>query len=113
MGYDRRKMKEYRTILLNKSSRTTAVENDKTYALKFGAYHVFVSRKESILSDLIDNKYNYLWALQIPIELLEKRDDLSRAVEHIDEVNTYYETEVYQKSNNALEMVHKFLHNED
>jgi len=106
-------MKEYRTILLNKSSRTTAVESCKVYALKFGAYHVFVSRKECILTDLIDNKFNYQWALQIPVELLEKRDELARAIELIDEVNTHYETEIYQQANNGLDMVHKFLGYED
>ena len=113
MGYDRRKMKAYRTVLLNNSNRTPAVESCKVYALKHGAYHVFVSRKECILTDLVENKFNYLWALQIPIELLEKRDELVRAIETIDEMNEYYETEIYGKSNNSIDMVHKFLQDED
>ena len=104
--------KEYLRVFLTSGTRCRNVETDSAYAIKDCKTNVFLAKKHCRLTELIDNEH-YSWALDIPIWMAVKYDNVANAIVYIQDLNEWRELEMKDKQDRGLEMVNKYLNNEE
>jgi hypothetical protein len=104
--------REYLRVFLTTGTRCRNVETATAYAIKDFKDIAWVSKQYCKLIELKNNEF-YRWALDIPIWLAVKNDKVANAISYIQELNEWRELEMKDKQDSGLDMINKYLNNDE
>jgi len=102
--------KEYLRVFLTKGTRCLNVETKSAYAIKDNKKNVFIPKKHSKLLVLINNEH-YRWALDIPIWMAVKYDEVASAITYIQDLNEWRENQMTREQEIGLDIIKNYLKN--
>ena len=100
--------REFLRVFLTRGTRCLNVETKTAYAIKDYKKNVFLAKKYCKLQELIDNE-DYRWALDIPIWMAVKYDEVASAITYIQDLNEWRENEIKAKQEEAIDYIKKYL----
>jgi len=103
---------EYLRVFLTTGTRRRKLETNYAYAIKEYKDTVWVSKQYCRLIELENNEF-YRWALDIPIWMAIKNDKVANAISYIQELNEWRELEMKEKQDSGLDMINKYLNNDE
>jgi len=102
--------REYLRVFLTKGTRCKAVETMSAYVIKDYKKNVFLAKKYCKLIELKNNEH-YKWALDIPIWMAVKYDEVASAITYIQDLNEWRENQMTREQEIGLDIIKNFLKN--
>jgi len=99
----------YIRLFLTTGTRIRKLETDKTYVIKNFKENVFIPKICCKLQELQNNDHSYRWALDIPIWLCVKNEQVSDAITYIQDLNEWRETKMKDQIEEGLDIINKYL----